>query len=93
MKIKDDARLKTAVKELPVVGKICYYTGILDIWFEENPCKGYKPFQCEKVNPWNPLTYLAIVILMVINLISITYNSCKEYWKEEVVDVFKTRRH
>lgn len=91
-----DVKLKElkhkAIASLPVMGKVCYYLGILQLWYEED-LHFYRARKCQRINPWNPLSYVAALICIVVNMIIGAKEHLVEYCSTELPKFFKTDRN
>lgn len=92
MNVRLKALKDRAISNLPLVGKICYYLGILQLWYEEDP-HFYRARRCERINPWNPLSYLAAFICILINMIIGAKDGFVTYCTQELPKFFKTDRN
>jgi hypothetical protein len=58
-------RKKRRISKLTVFGRILFYLGILKIWYETDPRFNWRTYSCEKVNGWNPLSYIMVLFFII----------------------------
>lgn len=60
------------ISRLPWPGRVAVFLGVAQIWFEPRGIRDWY-WQCERVNPWNPLTWIFITVSIAIGAIQGAY--------------------